>query len=605
MLGVLCLRHVADLRTLVHRHLWSHCLAAAKHFIFARRVHYHQPSVRQRRRTVCSVHCGSWGGIVPEFRHAECIGDAAQCHLLSDWLCVQRDDARERRERNADQPDVYARAQLPASSCCVADENSTTMLLNNNPEPLATCGSRQLLSRACRLNGVFMYFVANVISTPNPVGATFGSLVFTFSPPVNGFSFLLRNFNAQSNSNRSQISVTTGSGNVTLPVPIQTDGDVNFVGWYQANSSVSSVALSPLTYNFPASQYGLAMALDELRVYTQSPPSNFFFSLDNCATDAPLYPNGAAMESSFIAATLRAGFVASLQTFDSEIAGTNAPSFISFPTGSAFNGSVNITVVNATLISQTCKHICASPEIRFGRRQPDHEWWISLCVRARPGDWCDVCRLNNVFLFLVPLGQTFTSAATYGSLVLTFSPPVSGFSVLLRDFNAQIYSNNTKIIVTTTTAGSVVYSVPTQTDGDINFIGWFQANSSVSSVAFSPWTYRFSSIQQYASVIALDELRVYTQAPPTNFFFSLDNCVTDAPLYPNGAAMEASFIESTVAAGFATSLQTFDSNAAGTNASSLVFFPAGSAYNGSVQVTVVNATLSVQTCQHYFPQLQT
>jgi hypothetical protein len=46
--------------------------------------------------------------------------------------------------------------------------------------------------------------------------------------------------------------------------------------------------------------------------------------------------------------------VASLQDFDSSTASSTVPNFISFPTGSAFNGSVSVSVVNGTLSSQTC-----------------------------------------------------------------------------------------------------------------------------------------------------------------------------------------------------------------------------------------------------------
>jgi hypothetical protein len=134
-------------------------------------------------------------------------------------------------------------------------------------------------------------------------------------------------------------------------------------------------------------------------------------------------------------------------------------------------------------------------------------------VYAARGNRCDVCvcRLNGVFLFFISTLQASSIAAfTYGSLVFTFSPPVSGFSFLVRNFNFQSYSNNSRITVTTA-SGSVIHSVLTQAHGDINFIGWFQNGSSITSVALSPLTLRFSLARQYAMAMALDELRVYTR----------------------------------------------------------------------------------------------
>jgi hypothetical protein len=205
----------------------------------------------------------------------------------------------------------------------------------------------------CRLNGVFLFFVSTLASQSS---TTFGSLVLTFSPPVSGFSFLVRNFNVQSYSNNSKITVMTASGNVIHSVPYQDNGDINFVGYFQNDSSISSVALSPLSFQFSGVElYATAMALDELKVYTRNAPApSIAFSLDNCETPNPVYPNGTALVSSFIASALEAGLVASLQNFDSETPSSTASSSISFPTGSAFNGSVSISVVNGTLSSQTC-----------------------------------------------------------------------------------------------------------------------------------------------------------------------------------------------------------------------------------------------------------
>jgi len=144
----------------------------------------------------------------------------------------------------------------------------------------------------CSLNGVFLYFVSAISRAGLLPGAAFGSLVFTFSPPVSGFSFLVRGFNAQSSSIDGKIAVTTASGNVTTSVLTQTDGDINFIGWFQAGSSVISVAMSPLTFKFGSStSFTLSMALDELRVYTQqitpTPPQPTASPLSPVGDDAP------------------------------------------------------------------------------------------------------------------------------------------------------------------------------------------------------------------------------------------------------------------------------------------------------------------------------
>jgi hypothetical protein len=120
-----------------------------------------------------------------------------------------------------------------------------------------------------RLNGVFLYFVTVYVTNLLP-GITYGSLVFTFSPPVSGFSFLTRNFNAQMDFNNSMIIVTTDSGRVTYSVQPQTDGDINFIGWFQQNASVTSVTLTPMAYKFgSSSQFAQQMTIDELRVFTR------------------------------------------------------------------------------------------------------------------------------------------------------------------------------------------------------------------------------------------------------------------------------------------------------------------------------------------------
>ena len=120
-------------------------------------------------------------------------------------------------------------------------------------------------------------------------GATFGSLTLTFSPPVSGFSFLARNFNAQPFTNSSRITVSTTTGNVSTPVLTQTDGDINFVGWFEAGSSVTSVTLAPLAFKFSSSKlFSLEMALDELRVYTQCsacPSGSYVASACNQTSD--------------------------------------------------------------------------------------------------------------------------------------------------------------------------------------------------------------------------------------------------------------------------------------------------------------------------------
>jgi hypothetical protein len=454
----------------------------------------------------------------------------------------------------------------------------------------------------CRLNGVFLFFVAALSVQPGL--ATYGSLVFTFSPPVSGFSFLVRNFNAQSYSNNSRITVTTASGSVIHSVLTQANGDINFIGWFQNDSSIASVALSPLTFRFFGSLlYVMAMTVDELRVYTRNvlAPS-IAFSLDNCNTPTPFYPNGTTLSAVFSAATVEAGLVASLQNFDSATASSTAPNSISFPTGSAFNGSVDISVVNGTLISQTCTFFLVlqlSTRARQTRTQTQavEFRWQRACA-ARGNRYCVcVCRLTNVFLFFVAAAQTFTSASfAYGSLVFTFSPPVSGFSFLVRNFNAQEYSNASKITVTTA-AGIVIHSALAQTDGDINFIGWFQNGSSITSVALSPLAFRFHSTRQFNLNMALDELRVYTRnAPAPSISFSLDHCDTQNPVYPNGTALSAVFIASTIEAGLVASLQDFDSQPASSNAPNSISFPTGSAFNGTVGISVVDGTLISQTC---------
>ena len=209
----------------------------------------------------------------------------------------------------------------------------------------------------CRLNGVFLFFIGALAVQPNFL-ATFGSLVFTFSPPVNGFSFLLRNLNAHEYSNNSRITVTTASGSIIHSVPIQVNGDINFIGWFQNDNTITSVALSPVTFRYADVYFVMAVALDELRVYTrQQPVPSIAFSLDNCETPNPVYPNCTALSAVFLASTLEAGLVASLQNFDSQIASSTVPNSIFFPTGSVFNGTVDISVVNGTLTSQTCAYL--------------------------------------------------------------------------------------------------------------------------------------------------------------------------------------------------------------------------------------------------------
>jgi hypothetical protein len=68
-----------------------------------------------------------------------------------------------------------------------------------------------------------------------------------------------------------------------------------------------------------------------------------------------VYPNGAALSAAFIASTADAGLTASLQNFDSETASSPVANAILFPTGSAFNGSVDISAVNTTLVWRQCK----------------------------------------------------------------------------------------------------------------------------------------------------------------------------------------------------------------------------------------------------------
>ena len=118
---------------------------------------------------------------------------------------------------------------------------------------------------------MFPYFCSALSTAGFLPGPTFGSLVFTFSPPVNGFSFLVRGFNAQSSSNAGKIVVTTTtSGNVTKSAPNQDDGDINFIGYFQNDAGITSVAISPLTFQFSSGDsFILNMALDELRVYTR------------------------------------------------------------------------------------------------------------------------------------------------------------------------------------------------------------------------------------------------------------------------------------------------------------------------------------------------
>lgn len=82
-------------------------------------------------------------------------------------------------------------------------------------------------------------------------------------------------------------------------------------------------------------------------------------SRDLCATDNPVYPNAANATSSFLNATASAGCTTSIQNFDSQTASATISSAISFPLGSPFNGSVSVSVVNWTLISQTCEHVVA------------------------------------------------------------------------------------------------------------------------------------------------------------------------------------------------------------------------------------------------------
>ena len=83
---------------------------------------------------------------------------------------------------------------------------------------------------------------------------------------------------------------------------------------------------------------------------TASPLPNISFSRDACTTTSPVYANADALSAAFIAA---AG-AASYQNFDTQNASATLPNVISFPTGSAYNGTMRVSAVNATLISQTC-----------------------------------------------------------------------------------------------------------------------------------------------------------------------------------------------------------------------------------------------------------
>jgi hypothetical protein len=106
--------------------------------------------------------------------------------------------------------------------------------------------------------------------------------------------------------------------------------------------------------------FSLVVAL-VLCVAARAQLSDVSFSLDHCNTASPLYPNGAALTTSFMALADAAQLRASHQNFDTNAAATVAPNTILFPAGSPFNGTVNISVVNGTLTSQTCTLLVPPP----------------------------------------------------------------------------------------------------------------------------------------------------------------------------------------------------------------------------------------------------
>lgn len=120
-----------------------------------------------------------------------------------------------------------------------------------------------------RLNGVYIYMMFSQIYT-NTVGSASSSVTLSFSPPVNGFSLLTRNFNQEVTYNATSITVRTTSGSVTQMVETQGMADINFIGWFQPNASVLSVTFFPVSYYWDGGHsYASSLSLDEVRVYTQ------------------------------------------------------------------------------------------------------------------------------------------------------------------------------------------------------------------------------------------------------------------------------------------------------------------------------------------------
>jgi hypothetical protein len=103
----------------------------------------------------------------------------------------------------------------------------------------------------------------------------------------------------------------------------------------------------------------------------------------------------------------------------------------------------------------------------------------------------------------------------YGTMSFLFSAPVNGFSFLMRQLNYQFHTNISLVLTVTTLTANVTYAVDAQLTPDINFIGWFQPNSTVVSVSIFPLTYRWSSTAMHNAQISLDDFRVYSACAVT------------------------------------------------------------------------------------------
>lgn len=98
-----------------------------------------------------------------------------------------------------------------------------------------------------------------------------------------------------------------------------------------------------------------------------------------------------------------------------------------------------------------------------------------------------------------------------------------------------------------------------------------------------------------------------TESPLGSIAFSLDQCQpinpeletcdTPNPVYPNGEALSDTFLLSTYEAGLVASLQNFDSEPVSSPVPNAIFFPPGSAFNGSVDISAQNGFLVWRQCK--------